>query len=109
MLSDLKLPADVSKYKETKVFNATTVPKGLLKDHATKADVWGKLQVHVGTVMYVDVASAKEREVTSGSFQIIEPEALHFIQPSEEAEFHVEFYRSDTEETGSPHKGKSLF
>ncbi len=109
MLSDLKLPVDVSKYKETKIFNATTVPKGLLKDHATKADIWGKLKVHEGTVIYVDIASSKEREVTSGSFQIIEPEAPHFIQPSEDAQFHVEFYRSTTEGSDSPHKGKPLF
>ncbi len=109
MLSDLELPGDVSKYKETRIFNATTVPKGLLKDHATKPEVWGRLNVHVGTVLYVDIASAQEREVTSGSFQIIEPEALHFIQPSQDAEFHVEFYRSDTEGVDSPHKGKPLF
>ena len=93
MLSEIKLPPDVTRYKQTKTFDATTVPKGLLKDHSTKAGVWGHLKVHAGTVTYTDVKSAERRDIPAGSDQVIEPEALHFIKPSEDAEFHVEFYQ----------------
>ena len=109
MLSEIKLPPGVVKYKQTKIFDATTVPKGLLKDHATKAGVWGQLKVHTGVVTYTDVKSAEERNISAGSNQVIEPEALHFIQPSADAEFHVEFHQNTGGDIDGPHKGKPLF
>ena len=109
MLSEIKLPPDVTKYKQTKTFDATTVPKGLLKDHSTKTGVWGCLKVHSGVVTYTDVKSAEIRDIAAGSDQVIEPEALHFIQPSQDAEFHVEFYQNANGGNAGPHKGKPLF
>jgi len=47
------LPEDVVKYsqvpKAPKTFTASTIPKGLLKQHTTKKGTWGVIRVSKGT------------------------------------------------------------
>lgn len=47
------LPAGAAKYSETPTYSQATVPAGLLKDHATKPGVWGKLVVTAGQLLYL--------------------------------------------------------
>ncbi len=105
MLKNTQLPEDVTKYRETKRFNLTTVPKGFLKNHSTKEGVWGRLVVCSGSVTYQDIETAERRRVEADGFQVIEPQAVHFIEPSAEAEFFVEFYRSSDLERKDTHQG----
>ena len=46
------LPLDVAKYKETRVFTATDVPKGLVSRHTTAENVWGVIRVAQGRLRY---------------------------------------------------------
>lgn len=90
----LDLPKTVSKYKETNHFNEVTVPKGLLKDHSTAKNVWGKINILEGEIEYTICKNPVEvvlldREKSG----IVEPEQLHFIKPLGKVLFYVEFYR----------------
>ncbi|MBA2125513.1 tellurite resistance protein [Hyphomicrobium methylovorum] len=86
------LPENVSLYRTTAVFTAQTVPAGLLANHTTKAGVWAQLKVVKGTVQYF-VEGAEQVELRPGSPGIIEPQQVHHIRPSEDAEFFIEFFR----------------
>ncbi|MEM7406265.1 MAG: DUF3565 domain-containing protein [Pseudomonadota bacterium] len=90
----LELPEGLVSYRRTPEFNATTVPLGLLRDHATKTGVWGRIVVSCGIIRYVVTAPfAHQQDVVPGQPGIIAPEALHRVALSEDAEFHVEFLR----------------
>ena len=38
-----ELPEHVAVYKQTRVFDFATTPRGFLEDHSTRANVWGRL------------------------------------------------------------------
>ncbi|MEM7173114.1 MAG: DUF1971 domain-containing protein [Pseudomonadota bacterium] len=108
MLQDLTLPPEVTQYKRTNSFNADTVPKGFLNEHSTRAGIWGRLVVGQGSVAFQDQVSNERRTVNAGEFQVIVPQAVHFIEPSKDAEFFVEFYKDNGKPSESPHEGKAL-
>lgn len=92
-----KLPDTMVKYNTVpnapKTFTATSIPRGLLKDHSTKEGTWGVIRVIKGTIGYkiVDESFHILDPSTPG---IIEPQVLHSVVPSgEDVEFVVEFYR----------------
>lgn len=101
MLHDL--PESVVKYSASPVFNETTVPVALLKDHKVKDGVWGRLVVFHGSIDYIipDVKMIT-KTVTPSNHAIIEPEVLHHVSLNGPVEFQVEFYRqSASEQSGA--------
>ena len=88
------LPKGLEAYKQTPVFTEHTVPKALLKDHRTKAGVWGKIVVLSGALEYA--ISEPEREVLrldAHCFGVVEPQIYHYVKALGEVSFYVEFYR----------------
>ncbi len=86
------LPEHVSAFQKTAEFTETSVPKGLLKDHNTKAGVWGKIVVLEGKLEYTIL----EPEVVCLSPElpgVVEPMMLHYVKPLGQVKFYVEFYR----------------
>lgn len=88
------LPADVQPYQRTPVFTETTVPAGLLRQHTTKAGIWGKIVVLEGHLRYrilapepVEVLLSPER------FGVVEPQVPHEVSPEGPVRFYVEFHR----------------
>lgn len=106
-----ELPLAVEKYAQVpsgnknKRFTATTIPKGLLKQHSTKSGTWGVIRVFQGRLEYqINRSSANMpdgADVILHTFEldqnvtgIIEPTVLHQVKPlTEDVEFVVEFYR----------------
>ena len=94
-----KLPADVVKYSQVPkeaFFVKEKIPRGLLKDHTTKAGTWGVIRVNSGKLLYriEKPEPALEFELSPGIDGIIEPQRLHRVEPlTEDCEFCVEFYR----------------
>ena len=87
-----ELPENVQKYSETPTYTDTTVPAGLLRDHSTKAGVWGKLVVTDGHLFYLrDDCPAQRGD--EGAPAVIHPEEKHFIRVPAPVSFRVEFYR----------------
>ena len=89
-----ELPIDVKPYKQTPVFTETTVPKGLLKDHQTKAGTWGKIVILEGELRYRIIEPEQEEQLLSPEcYGVVEPEILHHVEPVGKVQFYVEFYQ----------------
>lgn len=92
------LPSDVVKYTQVpkgKVFTATTIPSGLLKQHNTKKGTWGIIRVSKGKLEYaIHEPKSSVHILDANHFGVIEPMMLHQVKPlSEDVEFVVEFWR----------------
>ncbi len=87
------LPDGLSPYKRTPVFTEASVPAGLLKDHCTKAGVWGVIEVTSGRLRYTIPSRSEVVELHAGLRGIVEPEVLHHVTPLGAVEFSVEFWR----------------
>ena len=91
------IPAHVQPYKRTPTFTEATIPDGLLRDHSTKAGVWGLIHVESGTLRYHvtdDRRPASEQHLTpAGPAGVVEPTILHRVEPVGAVRFHVQFLR----------------
>ena len=93
-MSMRRLPDHVRPYRKTAEFTETTVPDGLLRDHATKPGVWGLIHVAEGRLLYELAGSGDVVELTAGGPPgVVEPEARHKVTPIGAVRFHVEFWR----------------
>ncbi|MEZ5813999.1 MAG: DUF1971 domain-containing protein [Alphaproteobacteria bacterium] len=86
------LPQHVRKYKATPVFDENTLPQGLLKDHATKENVWGVIRIQTGKLEY-NIQNGTSQVLTADTPGIIEPTVKHHIKPLGSVSFCVEFYK----------------
>lgn len=87
-----QLPKNVTAYNRTPSFTEETVPKGLLKNHNTKAGVWGLIQIEEGELEYT--IEDKETHILSVDKNgVVEPEILHHIKSIGTVKFFVEFYK----------------
>lgn len=92
----LDAPEGLSAYRETPEFTAETVPAGLLRDHATKAGTWGRIEVLSGHVTYVTLPPSGLRlRLCPGDVAMIPPELTHHVEPSEDARFRVVFLKTN--------------
>lgn len=88
------LPDNVVAYKKTPEFTETTVPDGLLKNHQTKTNIWGKIIVLEGLLQYTIIEPTSEiMELNESRYGIVEPTMLHHVKPLGKVRFYVEFYR----------------
>ena len=97
------LPSNVVQYSQVpgkgKYFTATAIPKGLLKDHTTKAGTWGVINISSGRLEYTIPASTSTDEtlvfeLTPSRHGVIEPQVLHPVKAlSDDLQFVVEFHR----------------
>jgi len=87
------LPPGVFPYKKTPVFTEVSVPKVLLKDHATKAGVWGVIHVEVGELEYVIPGRGMHEQLHPKKQGIVRPEELHHVKFNSRCRFFVEFWR----------------
>ncbi len=85
------LPKNVQSYSRTATFTQETVPKGLLKDHTTKENVWGLIQVQDGKIEYT--IGNEVHILEPGRNGVIEPLVPHHIKPVGLVSFFVEFYK----------------
>jgi tellurite resistance-related uncharacterized protein len=93
-------PDDVEPYHATAIFDANTVPAGLLGDHQTKAGVWGRLEVLSGALALVFVEPLDERvRVAAGEWAAIPPELRHHVELEGDVQFRVQFCRRPTMST----------
>lgn len=87
------LPGHVSAYSRSPTFDESTVPAGLRKDHQTKPGVWGMITILSGSLRYRIQATGEAIVLTPETPGIVEPEALHNVEPIGPVSFFVEFYR----------------
>jgi tellurite resistance-related uncharacterized protein len=87
------LPDTVVSYKRTPEFDEESIPEGLLKNHQTKTDVWGKIVVLSGHLLYTIQEPFEEITLDINNFGVVEPTVLHQVKPVGSVRFYVEFYQ----------------
>ncbi|MCP8890180.1 DUF1971 domain-containing protein [Sphingomonas faeni] len=92
-----ELPEGLVLYRQTDIFTESSVPAGLLRDHCTKAGVWGLIQVAEGRLRYhvtdqrrTGAVSILAPDCAPG---VVEPTILHCVEPLGPVRFLVQFYR----------------
>jgi ferredoxin len=89
------LPEEVVEYRRTRVFDADSVPAGLLRSHRTKAGVWGEIVVTRGRVTYVIESSPPQSfELSPDVAGVVEPTQPHHVKVHGDAAFYVRFLRT---------------
>ncbi len=87
-------PSDAEVYRRTPTFDESSVPRGLLEEHTTKADVWGRIVVEEGRLRYEVLEPTPDCWVLRpGVSGVIEPRRKHRVAPVGAVRFHVEFLR----------------
>lgn len=89
----LEFPEGLVAYKETPVFHAHTIPQGLLRDHSTKAGVWGQIQLSAGELRYLPVTGATQH-LTPETPGFIPPQMKHRVEALGETSFKVIFFKA---------------
>lgn len=84
------------KYSQSPVFTEETLPDSLRQEHRTKAGLWGKLIVTKGALTYLR-KNKPAQTISTGETATIFPEERHHVTPKEAVEFHIEFYRENSE------------
>lgn len=86
------LPVDMEPYKRTVDFDENTAPNALRKDHMTKNEIWGRIVVTEGALLYtIGDESWVLRPDVHG---IVEPGVPHHVEPRGPVCFHVEFLKA---------------
>lgn len=89
------LPEGVAHYKSTPEFTESTIPAGLLRSHSTAADVWGRITILEGSLLYRELEPALEEHLlTPGRPAIIAPQQKHEVAAVGPVRFCVEFHRA---------------
>ncbi|MEO9132161.1 MAG: DUF1971 domain-containing protein [Sphingomonas sp.] len=93
----VSLPGNLERYKSTDMFSEANIPAALMRDHTTKAEVWGLIRVAEGSLRYhiTDPRRALFETILSPDSPpgIVEPTILHHIEPLGAVRFQVEFHR----------------
>ena len=88
------LPSECAPYKRTAEFTETSVPRGLLRAHRTKAGTWGKIVVLEGQLRYrILEPEVTDVDLSPGTFGVVEPGVAHEVLPVGNVLFYVEFWR----------------
>lgn len=87
------LPDAVRAYRRTPVFTEASVPAGLLKEHSTKAGVWGVITVLSGRLEYAVPSNHETVILDPDRSAVIAPTVPHRVTPLGAVSFYVEFWR----------------
>ena len=90
------LPDNVIPYRTIGPFTQDTLPAGLLKEHNTKAGVWGQLEVESGSVRYLITEPGQEAtEVLSPNRGgVIVPQQKHHLELMGPVSLKITFLRA---------------
>jgi tellurite resistance-related uncharacterized protein len=83
----------VQPYKSTSVFDETSLPAGLRRDHSTKAGVWGVIRVLEGELLFE--REGETHTLTPAAPMLILPEQKHRVEPLGAMRMRVDFYDAE--------------
>lgn len=79
-------------YSSSPVFDETTLPAALRKEHTTKAGVWGVIRVFEGRLKLTYLDPPSEVVLDAGQHAIIQPQQPHFVEPLGTLKMQVDFH-----------------
>lgn len=90
------LPNTVAPYRTVGPFTEDTLPAGLLKEHNTKASVWGQIEVTTGSVRYVVIEPGQEaiKVLTPEHGAVIVPQQKHHLELLGPVTLQITFHRA---------------
>lgn len=101
------LPAGLTAYKQTPLFDQDSLPAGLRREHRTKAGVWALIHVVEGRLLYRILEPPSEQVLQVGVPGIVNPEQPHEVSPLGPMRMFVEFYSAGKAEI-QPHTSRIL-
>ena len=84
-------------YKRTPVFDESSLPAGLRREHRTKPGVWGVIRVLEGRLRYQVLAPASEVILDPVHAGLVLPDQPHLVEPLGLMRMQVEFYNQPPE------------
>lgn len=90
------LPAGLTAYKRTPVFDSEALPPALRQEHSTKPGVWGVIHVLEGRLAYTTFEPQTEQILAPDAPGVVRPKQVHRVEPLGHTRFFVEFYRVET-------------
>jgi tellurite resistance-related uncharacterized protein len=89
-----EVPERAVVYKRSPTFTSAGCPPALLREHRTKAGVWGRIVVESGALtLTLCEPTSVELRVTPNRPGVLPPTALHYVTLDPETRFHIEFLR----------------
>ena len=85
------LPEGLAEYKCTKTLDEHSAPKGLLRNHSTKAGTWGRIVVQEGLLRYA--IGEQSWILRPGVVGIVAPTLEHSVTPLGPVRFAVHFLK----------------
>ncbi len=87
------IPDRLVEARRTPLFDAASLPDELARSHRTT--VWAEIRVQAGSVRYVDFVGdeARDDRLAAGHSAVIEPGIEHYVEPSTDARFYIQFFR----------------
>lgn len=82
----------VAPYRSTPVFDETTLPAALRREHRTRAGVWGVIRVLEGRLKFSLADGIGDTVLTPDRSAIVLPEQTHRVEPLGPMRMQVDFY-----------------
>ena len=82
----------IGPYRSTAVFDETTLPDALRREHRTKAGVWGVIRVLEGRLRLERVDGGEAEVLTPDRPGLVLPEQTHRVEPMGRMRMQVDFY-----------------
>lgn len=79
-------------YRSTPVFDETTLPAALRREHRTKPGVWGVIRVLEGRVRFTLADGSGESVLTPRRPGVVLPDQPHHVEPLGPMRMQVDFY-----------------
>jgi tellurite resistance-related uncharacterized protein len=79
-------------YRSTPIFDATTLPAALRREHRTKAGVWGRVRVIEGRLKLTYLDSDAQTIITPGQPAVVLPGQPHLVEPLGAMKMQVDFF-----------------
>lgn len=81
-------------YRSSPVFDETSLPMALRREHRTKAGVWGVIRVLEGELVLTIITPPSEHRLTPENPGLVLPEQPHFVTPVGPVKMQVDFHDS---------------
>lgn len=79
-------------YRSTPIFDESTLPAGLRREHRTKPGVWGVVRVFEGAVRLSFTDPPRTLDLSPAVPGLLLPDQPHFVEPVGEVRMQVDFY-----------------
>ena len=79
-------------YKTTPVFDHQSIPLALLREHRTKAGVWGMVRVLEGELRLIFGDASPDQLLSPANPGLVAPEQPHWVEPIGPVRMQIEFY-----------------